>query len=110
MNDNVIALGVHQTPRNYDIYAALRQERDYQAQKWGNTTDDEMNEPNDFVAYISRYSTRWQDGSFAPYSTKTVDEFRTSMLKTAAIAIAAIESVDRQREVAGHTFYEGNRD
>jgi hypothetical protein len=111
LNDNnVVALGVHQTPRNYDIFAALKQEREYQTAKWGNEADDTMNTPNDFVAYISNYSTRWFNGGFTPYDTKTVDEFRISMLKTAALAIAAIESIDRQREEAGHTFYEGTRD
>src|SRR4051812_40857828 len=90
MNDNnTMPLGVHQTPRSYDIFAVLKQERRYQTAKWGNDTDDTMNSPTDFVSYISRYSTGWMSGEFAPYSTKTVDEFRISMLKTAALAIAA---------------------
>jgi hypothetical protein len=68
-----------------------------------------MNTPNDFVSYISNYSTRWFKGGFAPYTPDVVDEFRVSMLKTAALAIAAIESIDRQREEAGHCFYEAGR-
>jgi hypothetical protein len=28
------------------------------------------------------------------------------MIKVAAIAVAAVESIDRQREEAGHCFYE----
>lgn len=107
MNDNNISpRGVHETPRTYDIFAALKQEREYQTAKWGNEADDTMNTPNDFVSYISNYSTRWFNGGFAPYNTKTVDEFRISMLKTAALAIAAVESIDRQREIDGQTFYE----
>jgi hypothetical protein len=107
MNDNApTPKGVHELPRSYDIFSVLKKEREYQTAKWGNEADDTMNTPNDFVSYISNYSTRWFKGGFAPYDTKTVDEFRISMLKTAALAIAAVESIDRQREEAGHTFFE----
>lgn len=107
MNDNnTTPLGVHQTPVNYDIYAALKQERQYQTAKWGNFTDDNENGPNEFVAYITRYATGWMNGEFAPFSSKAVDDFRVSMQKVAALAIAAIESLDRQRDEAGHAFYE----
>jgi len=81
-------------------------ERKYQINKWGNEVDDTENTPNDFISYISHFSTRWFNGGFAPYHTDTVDEFRKSMIKTAALAVAAVESIDRQREEAGHTFYE----
>lgn len=92
--------------RIYDIYEAIRQEREYQVGKWGNDADDTLNTPNDFVSYITKYATTWFPGGFEPYTTGTVDEFRTSMLKVAALAVAAVESIDRQREEAGHTFYE----
>jgi hypothetical protein len=81
-------------------------ERTYQENRWGNEADDELNEPNDFIAYMNAYSTRWFPGGFTPYTPETIDAFRTSMIKTAAIAVAAVESVDRQRDEAGHTFYE----
>jgi hypothetical protein len=98
MNDN--------NSKTYDVFAAIKAERDYQIGRWGNSADDELNEPNDFVSYISNYSTKWFPGGFTPYTPETVEQFRTSMIKTAAIAVAAIESIDRQREEAGHTFYE----
>jgi hypothetical protein len=110
MNDNnTMPKGVHELPRSYDIYTTLKQERMYQTAKWGNDADDTMNTPNDFVSYISNYSTRWFKGGFAPYNTETVDDFRISMLKTAALAIAAVESLDRQREEGGIAFYETDR-
>jgi hypothetical protein len=90
----------------YDIYAEIAAERKYQTDRWGNEADDTMNTPNDFVSYISKYSTHWFPGGFTPYTPETVDEFRTSMIKTAALAVAAVESIDRQREEAGHAFYE----
>lgn len=91
------------------ILNEIANERLYQEEKWGNNADDTKNTPNDFVSYISCYSTYWFDGGFAPYSPETVNAFRKSMVKTAALAVAAIESVDRQRENSGGTFYETNR-
>lgn len=88
------------------IYDEIKSERKYQTHKWGNETDDTMNEPNDFVSYIGAYMSKWFPGGFVPYTTETVDEFRKSMIKVASIAVAAVESIDRQREEGGHTFYE----
>lgn len=100
-------MDITQEIRN-SILENINAERMYQEGKWGNTTDDTENTPNDFVSYISHYATKWFPGGFTPYSPKTVDDFRTSMLKTAAICVAAIESVDRQRTEAGHAFYEAS--
>jgi hypothetical protein len=88
------------------ILQEIAKERAYQEEKWGNTTDDTVNTPVDFTAYIANYSSKWFPGGFIPYDSKTVDAFRTSMLKTAALAVAAIESVDRQRGDGGSAFYE----
>jgi hypothetical protein len=90
-----------------NILAEIEGERKHQEEKWGNSTDDTVNTPNDWVTYIGAYSTKWFPGGFSPYSPETVDEFRTSMMKTAAIAVAAVESIDRQRAETGRVFYEG---
>ena len=58
------------------------------------------------MAYIVHYSTNWFNGGFAPYDTATVDEFRVQMIKIAALALAAIESLDRQRVENGAAHYE----
>jgi len=65
-------------------------EREYQIQRWG-TLDEEYNMPNDFVAYMAHYSTKWFDGQIAPYNLETVVRFNEAMVKTAAIAVAAAE-------------------
>lgn len=88
------------------IYDEVKQEREHQIQKWGITPDDTLNTPNDWISYIARYATTWFTGVFPPYPGQTVDSFRTSMIKVAAIAIAAVESIDRQRNATGKTFYE----
>jgi hypothetical protein len=90
------------------IYAALEKERAYQVGKWGNDADDTKNEPNDWAAFIAHHSTRWFNGGFAPYDKATVDAFRVQMLKVATLAVAAIESLDRQRgdTIDSKAFYE----
>lgn len=91
-----------------EILREISLERNAQEVKWGNNADDTLNTPNDFVAYISHHATRWFGGGFIPYSEETVNKFRRQMVKVAALAVAAIESVDRQRakSVDGITFYE----
>lgn len=88
------------------ILNEINLEREYQKNKWGNAVDDTVNEPNDFIAYMNAYSTRWFPGGFSPYSPETLDAYRTSMIKTAAIAVAAVESLDRQRATNGKAFFE----
>lgn len=92
--------------RTRDILAEVANERHYQEGRWGNTADDTKNKPNDFVAYIAAHSTRWFQGGFDPYPAAGVDAFRDQMIKVAALAVAAVESVDRQRDANGRTFYE----
>jgi chaperone required for assembly of F1-ATPase len=88
------------------ILNEITNERLYQEEKWGNTTDDTVNTPNDFVSYIGAYSTKWFPGGFPPYTEETVANFRKSMMKVAALAVAAVESVDRQQAANGRTFYQ----
>lgn len=88
------------------IYAQITQERDYQQKRWGNTADDTLNTPWMWAAYIAAYATKWMAGTFLPLKADVVSDFRTKMIKTAAICVAAVESIDRQRAHEGKTFYE----
>lgn len=78
------------------ILEEIRKERAYQKERWGTEADDKVNTPADWSLYISNYASKWMDGTFRPYQRKTLEGFRTSMVKTATLAIAAIESIDRQ--------------
>lgn len=89
-----------------NVYEEIQKEREYQIDKWGNAADDSVNTPNDFVSYIAHHSTRWFVGGFLPYNENDVNKFRTQMIKTAALAVAAVESLDRQREANGSAHYE----
>lgn len=89
------------------VYEEVQKERLYQQARYGNDADDEKNTPNDFVAYISHHATRWFNGGFAPYSKGTIADFRKQMIKVAALAIAAVESIDRQSAVyPNRPFYQ----
>ena len=78
----------------YDIYEDIKNEREYQVLKWGRDADLNINRPMDFVGYIANHSTRWFNGGFAPYNRDTLENYRQQMIKVAALAVAAIESVD----------------
>lgn len=81
--------------------------RTYQQGKYGDNNDDTVMKPNDWIADIAQYATRWRPGTYAPYSQSHVDDFRHKMIDVAALAVAAIESIDRQRaQPWGRTFYE----
>lgn len=87
------------------IFKEINGERTYQTGKWGVTSDDTKNDPWKWVSYIAQYSTNWLTGIFTT-PTASVDLFRTSMIKVASIAVAAVESLDRQRARFGRAFYE----
>lgn len=88
------------------VYDEIKNEREYQTHKWGNNVDDTLNTPWMWSAYIAQYATKWMAGGFLPLPSMNVDVFRNSMIKVAAIAIAAVESIDRQRAANSKTFYE----
>lgn len=89
------------------IFAEIEAERAYQDGKWGTEVDDTRNTPWMWAAYIAQYATRWMKGKFMPLKRDDTMAFRESMIKTAAIAVAAVESIDRQLEGGSQTtFYE----
>jgi hypothetical protein len=91
-----------------DIFQEIRAEREYQERRWGNGADDTLNTPWMWSAYIAQYATRWMAGTFLPLGRDVTDAFRACMVKVACLAVAAIESVDRQRAQKGKAFYESD--
>jgi hypothetical protein len=80
-------------------------ERLYQDRQWGHEVDDTRNTPWMWTAYICSYATKWMKDPFK-FTREDTDEFYDRMIQTAAIATAAAESVVRQRDMNGKTFYE----
>ena len=71
-----------------EIFGLIEEERDYQDQKWGTEFDD-GNTANDWVTYITQYVGR------AGSMNNTLADFQEAMTKVAALAVAAIETVQR---------------
>jgi hypothetical protein len=89
-----------------NIMTEINAERERQVELWGNDSDDSRNTPFHYVSYIASYATKWMAGTWAPFRVTQVDAFRTAMIKVAALAISAVESLDRQRAEDGTAFYE----
>lgn len=71
-----------------DILQQIEAERTYQDGRWGTAFDD-ANTLNDWSAYIGVYLGRAVDMGSDPAKQ------RANMLKVAALAVAAVESFDR---------------
>jgi hypothetical protein len=76
--------------RRQRIYREIEEEREYQNGKWGTEFDDK-NTINDWGSYITRYTGE-------ATQVDNPDEQRRQILKVAALAIAAIETFDRNQK------------
>lgn len=76
-----------------NVLAEIGRERIYQDKKWGTDADDKYNGPMQWTGYITYYATSWFAGGYPPYNKEA---FRTAMVKVAALAVAAIEQIDRK--------------
>jgi len=76
---------------------AVRDERAAQDEKYGGVEHDDTHTPNDWIVLVARYATKAAaypacDGEFTKESRVN---FRKNMVRAAALAVAAIEYVDR---------------
>ena len=82
------------------ILQSIQCERDRQDQKWGGAEHDDQHSRDDWFEFI-----QWQiDAHKANPGVQRVAQARYSLVKIAALAIAAIESIDR-REAKGAGGY-----
>ena len=87
------------------VFEDVLTERRYQDRQWGHGVDDTKNTPWMWTAYVCSYATKWMKDPFR-FKREDTNEFYDRMIETAAIAAAACESVLRQRDMNGKTFYE----
>lgn len=73
--------------RNEALFDEITKEREYQDGKWGGPTHDDLHDEEEWMDILEHYATGGDEG---------LHDFRTSMVKVAAIAVAAIESYDRK--------------
>ena len=91
-----------------DVLAEIGRERERQTEKWGVQTLDppvwlmvlgeEVGEANQ--AALEHLFPVLDKGA-AQYGPKTLEAYRTDLVQVAAVAVAAIESLDRQRAGPG---------
>lgn len=79
------------------ILAEIKAEREYQEGRWGAQFDDK-NTVSDWAAYIGNYT-----GRATSMSASKVEQ-RLNLMKAAAIAVAAVESFDRNNGFAARHF------
>ena len=77
----------------------IRVERAYQDKKWGTEFDDK-NTANDWVAYITSYLGK---AVTMPWDG---DTYRTMLIKTAALCVAALEALDRAKGFPPERHYD----
>ena len=66
-----------------DIWAEIQEERERQSKNWGGATHDDQHTPNDWIAFIAYHAGR---GSYRA-------NFRTQMVKVAALAVAVPQAL-----------------
>ena len=79
-------------PEFTDIYDEIRDERQRQDAKHGGAEHDDAHTVNDFVAFISKHAGRCVDAE--------LHEVRDHMIRVAALAVAVVQKVDRDRQSA----------
>ena len=89
------------------VFEDVLKERRYQERQWGPNVDDNLNTPWMWCAYICSYATKWMKNPHL-WTRDDTEEFYDRMIQTSAIAAAAAESILRQRDTHGKTFYESD--
>ena len=82
-----------------NIFEEINTERKYQDSRWGNTFDNK-NTVNDWVTYIGIYAGHAADMDNVNDPVKQ----REFMVKTAALAVAALEAFDRNNGFAARHY------
>jgi hypothetical protein len=73
-------------------------EREQQDEKYGGVEHDDLHNPNDWIVLVTRYAS---DAAARPacnddWTEDDAARFRKNMVRAAALAVAAIEYIDRQ--------------
>ncbi len=80
------------------ILEEIKEERVHQNKKWGGADHDDLHGPYEWVAFITTYIGQSiqdivnENGNYQ----LNLRTFRYNMVKVAALAVAAIEAVDRK--------------
>jgi hypothetical protein len=87
-----------ETARRYTIFSAITAEREYQKQKWSERYNDDEWRAIDWAKFILEYLPYAANFGCVVPLRHTDYDFRTQMIKVAALAVAALEAHDRKQE------------
>ena len=74
-----------------EIFKEIAEERGYQDFKWGGPSHDDQHDEDDWIGFIEEHARK-----AAPGMDLDPQLFRKQMVRVAALALAAIEWVDRR--------------
>ena len=77
------------------IWHEIQAERERQREEWGGDYHDDQHGPMEWVAILTKHAGSAMPGKLA-HRVASIQRFRTQMVKVAAIAVAAVESIDRR--------------
>ncbi len=82
------------------IFEDIQVEREHQDKRWGGPDSDDHNVPGDWMSYIHEWTDKAIDFEnehlqLGALPKEDLARFRKYMIKVAALAVAAIEAVDR---------------
>ena len=89
------------------LFSEINVERQMQDALWGGPQNDDQHSARDWVAILCRHVGLSMDDGQIPVDSV---RFRRQMVRVAALAVAAIESIDRRyprEKVADHISREG---
>jgi hypothetical protein len=78
-----------------DVYEEVRAERAAQDAKWGGPEHDDAHDADDWLDYIARKGESAME-LVGEGSARNDTAFRRRMIQIAALAVACVESMDRQ--------------
>jgi len=76
------------------VFDDIRIEREAQDIRWGGEAHDDQHAPEEWLDFIWRQVDRAND----LIGTRADEEYRKRLIKIAALAVAAVESLDRYHE------------
>lgn len=77
-----------------DALSDVAAERKRQDEKWGGPEHDDRKSPNDFVQHVQDYAG-WARVMAGMGGTEGANKYRKRMVQVAALAVAAVEAMDR---------------
>lgn len=98
---DISSIGDANAYRQAGVFREVAAERDRQDSKWGGPDHDDEHEPEDWLIFIEQRAARAGEMIGCPEEEqpeiRSDAEYRRQLVQIAALAIAAVESLDRKK-------------